>query len=831
MWRSYLASALGGLTRDWLYAAINIAGLALGVAAALLIALFIRDELTFDRSFPGYSDVYLLTGTNYYNHQPVYVGDGVFPDAASKLKLEFPEVAAVARVMSSSDPPRLRHGQVEDWEAGLDWVDPTLFDVLPMKAVAGDPRTALRSPDAVVLTRAAARKYFGRDAPIGETLEVDPAMGPMRARISPAFNAPHPMRVAAVVEDLPSNSSLKGEVFASGLAPFSIFALWAETPEESPFRESAFTYVQLKPGASVSEVEKGLAPFSARHFPPSGLVGLQVGFHMTPIAALHFASAARDEMTSRGDPKVLAALGGIGLLIVVSASINFVTLMTARAGRRAVETGVRKAVGAHRSDLIVQFLGEAVVYVALAMVLGVVLAELLLPLMSAALNRTIVFDYLHDPALAAALIGATVGLGLLAGAYPAFVMSAFRPAAVLKGGWLQGQAGSLTRQALVMLQFAIMIGLVVTAATLYRQTLYALNDRLRVDASKFVTIREACLDALDPRVRAFREQVANLPGVEASACTSTAVMVNGGGETAIRGDSGLRLGRAAVGVGALELVGIEPLAGRFFSRSHGEDQPGASGNPPVVLSESAVRRLGFAAPAAAVGRVMTWTRGYMSSVSPMVWTRYTGPSEIIGVAPDFDFDARTPMQSRMFYVEPLNLDLFAMRLNGANLPETLRAIDRAWYATGHSQIHRRFLDQTFQDRYAAVILQGTAISLGAGLALVIAALGLFGLAAHAAEQRTKEIGVRKAMGASTADIVRLLLWQFSRPVLWANLIAWPLAWWAMSRWLSGFAYHVDLPLWLFLAAGGSALLIACATVLAHALMVARAEPATALRYE
>jgi putative ABC transport system permease protein len=251
-----------------------------------------------------------------------------------------------------------------------------------------------------------------------------------------------------------------------------------------------------------------------------------------------------------------------------------------------------------------------------------------------------------------------------------------------------------------------------------------------------------------------------------------------------------------------------------------------------VLNETAARQLGFSSPSAALGKTVIWPRRIVKfGTNGGDWTEVAGGSEVIGVAPDFSIDMRAPVHPQLIYVEPHRVDMLSVRLAGQEIPETLAAIDKAWSDTGHRMIHRRFLDQSLQEIYAGVILQSTTIGLGAGLALVIAALGLFGLSAHAAEARTKEIGVRKAMGAGTADIVRLLLWQFSQPVLWANLIAWPAAWWAMNRWLSGFAYHVELPLWLFLAAGGAALVIACTTVLTHALLVARAAPATALRYE
>jgi putative ABC transport system permease protein len=544
-------------------------------------------------------------------------------------------------------------------------------------------------------------------------------------------------------------------------------------------------------------------------------------------------------MSPRGDLGALLALGAIGVLIVVSASINFVTLMTARVGRRAIETGVRKAAGARRGDLIIQFLGEALLYVALA----IVATELLLPYVNAKLGRTIAFDYLGDPVLAAALVGATLGLGVLAGTYPALVLSAFNPATVLKGQPVQGAAGELVRKALVTLQFALMIGLIVATATLWRQTLFSVNNRLRVDGSKTLVIAGGCGRptpfsdpgvAVAPGGHAFRDQVAALSGVEAVTCTSTETLGNDGENTPVQlaGRPPVLLNRAPVDFGGLEFFGLRPLAGRFFMPGRGSDAligTGSNRSGAVVLNVSAARSLGFASPSTAVGRVLTWKQ--MSDTSATPKSDYVGASEIIGVTPDFTLDTRAPVKPLMFVAQPNNLNLFALRLSGPRLPETLASIDKTWAATGHRMILRQFLDQRLQEMYGSIALQSTAIGLGAGVALVIAVLGLFGLSAHATEQRTKEIGIRKAMGARSVDIFHLLLWQFSKPILWANLIAWPVAWWTMNRWLTSFAYHVDLPPWLFLASGGAALLIACATVLTHALLVARAKPVSALRYE
>jgi putative ABC transport system permease protein len=827
MFRNYLASALGNLVRNRLHAAITILGLALGVAAALMIGLYVRDELSFDHFIPGHRDAYLVTThtVDAPGGDPPWYDDAATLDMAARLKLELPGIAAVARVFQTQIP-RLSHGQVQDWETGFVWADPDLFVVLPLKAVAGDPGTALRTPDSVVLTRSAARKYFGRDAPVGETLTVDP-------------KTPHPMRVTAVIEDLPSNSSLKGTIFGSVLAPYSNLA-GSERSPDAHFLPAAFTFMRLKPGTSAAAFDQRLGVIAARDYAPSSVHGQQRSLHLTPLTAIHFGPIAESQLGPRGDLGALTALAAIGVLILVSASINFVTLMTARAGRRAIEVGVRKAAGARRGELIVQFLGEAMLYVVLAVALGVAVTELLLPGVNAKLGRTIAFDYLGDPVLAAAVVGGTLALGLLAGTWPALVLSAFKPATMLKGALSPSSTGELARKGLVTLQFAIMIGLTVATVTLWRQTLFSLNERLRVDGSKILVVAGACdtgvhpAQTFDPGGRAFRQQVAALPGVDTAICSSTEVFDNDGmtSPAQVAGRPQVILNRAPLDFGGLEFYGLRPIAGRFFMSGRGGDtlsKTGSDRSGAVVLNETAARLLGFARPSAAVGHVVNWKGMLFDAATPRVGYRAT--SQIIGVAPDFTLNTTTRIKPLMFVADPDNVNLFMVRLRGAHLPETLPLIDKAWKATGHRKINRWFLDQLLLQRYADIVLQSTAIGLGGGVALVIAALGLFGLSAHATEQRTKEIGVRKAMGASAADIVRLLLWQFNQPVLWANLIAWPVAGWATNRWLQGFAYHVDLPVWLFAASGGAAILIGCATVLAHALLVARASPATSLRYE
>jgi putative ABC transport system permease protein len=832
--RNYLAAALRNLWRNRAYASINVLGLAVGFAAAILIALYVRDEYSYDRFFPGYRDVYLLTGTKDAIDRRLLTErwDFSIPDLAAKLILQFPQIAAVARIMPADNPPHIRHGQVEADETGFFWLDPSFFQIMPLTSLAGDPQTALGTPDSVVLTRTAARKYFGRDKPLGELLEVNPAMGSDAAKVSTAFNTPNPMRVTAIIEDLPSNSYLKGEVFGSSLAAYSKFALYDLTADQGPFRLDAYTFIRLRPGTPAQQMQQELSVFATHNsetstvYPP----GFTVGLHLTPIGDLHLSSPGVRPMSPRGDSTLLAALVAIAVLIITSAAFNFVALMTARAAQRATETGVRKAAGALRSQLIIQFLGEAVIYVALAIVLAVALTEVLLPQVNSVLKQKIAFNYLGDPALLGALLVASVGLSLIAGAYPAFILSAYRPAAVLKGTLVQGATGGIVRRALVALQFAMLIGLGITAATIWRQTLFSLNNQLRVDGSSILLIDDACA----PSGRAFREHLATMPGVATAACANEAALFNGGMIVSAQVQSGVAtpMLSGAVDYGALEFYGLRPLAGRFFDHNHGDDgrlvEGDSAENPSVVINETAMRKLGFGSPSQAIGKIVTWNRRRWSAQpTPGI----VGSSEIIGVAPDFALDTRREAWPQILYVDPLSFSVLSVRLTGSQIPEALTAIDAAWSQIVHTSIRRRFLSQSLQDMYADVILQGTAISLGAGLAAVIAALGLFGLSAHSAEQRTKEIGIRKAMGASSTDMVRLMLGEFSRPVLWANLIAWPCAYWFLHRWLEGFAHHVDIGALTFVAAGTLALVVALATVAGHAVLVARAKPVEALRYE
>ena len=500
----------------------------------------------------------------------------------------------------------------------------------------------------------------------------------------------------------------------------------------------------------------------------------------------------------------------IPLVILLIACINFINLSTARASRRAREVMLRKVAGASRGTLILQFLGESFLYVSLATCAAVALTELALPSVNAFLDSGATFDYWHDPTLIGWLVMGALVLSVIAGVYPAFVLSAFRPASVLKGTAANARGTHSTRQALVTLQFALLIVLMISAVIVYQQRVFATREALRVSTDQHLIIQAPCRSALKSELQA-------LPGVRGVACAGWSLL-NGESFANFKLKDGTQTAISSVSIdaGGLELYDFAPVAGRFFVAADAEDTAGR-----VVINERAVQRLGFASPAAAVGQFMPVTGAADS------------PGEIIGVVRDFSLSSvEREVGPTLYLILPRSFALIDVKLTGLEIPATLNAIDRLWTQTGEAEPMRRFfLSDYIQNLYLAMLRLAQGFGVMACVAVLLACLGLIGLSASTTDRRTKEIGVRKAMGADTNQIVWLLVWQFTKPVLWATLIAWPASAYLMSRWLAGFAYHIDLTPWPFVASAALALLVALVTVCAHCYSVARAKPILALRYE
>jgi putative ABC transport system permease protein len=815
MFANVLAATLRNLGRNRLYALIGVGGLAVAMAAALLAALFVHDELSFDRFVPGHERLFVV-----FSYMRAWTS-GSDAKVGPALRQDFPQVERFARV--GLETPGLRSATVEANDA-VAWVDPDFFTLLPLRPVAGDPREAMEQADGVVLTRAMARKYFGRDAPIGETVQ---------------FARKTPMRVRAVIEDLPSNSNVEAGVFASGRSAVSLFVQMEKLrPVMGEYSDFFRTYVQLRDPRDAAVVNAAMPAFVARRLAPppakaSSLYLQSLALNLTPLTAMHMRRDLHAELspllspmaTRPGKMSTLWGLSAIAGLILAVAAANFVNLQTARAARRATEVGIRKASGASRGQLVVQFLGEAIVYALLALIAALALAEIALPALQSFVRRPIAFAYWRDPGMAVFAVALALVLGTLAGAYPALVLASFRPAAVLKDGLFQAAGSRSVRMALVVGQFVVLIALLVGLMGVYAETRFALNEATGFDKEGLlrVQIPNTCRSA-------FVDQVRALPGVASAACSSSqAIGISGRMVSARLADGRTTpFNVAPIDYGFFETYGVKPLAGALPSVASGADAVPTDASPGVcypkaaVVNATAARALGFRNAGSMVGRLITLACG-------KAWVQI----RVLGVTPDINYNlTRGPAPPTLYPIDRRQSVTLNVKIRRGQIPATVAAVDQAWARSGQSfAIRRAFAADGLLRSYADVITQGELLGGLAGVTAVIACLGIFALAAFTAERRTKEIGVRKVMGASSRQIALLLMWSLAQPVLWANLIAWPLGGFLLQRWLQGFSARISLSPGYFLAAGGAAAAIALITVALQSLRVARAEPARALRYE
>ena len=824
MFRNYLATAWRSARHDRFYALLNVTGLALGFAVVILIWLFVRDELSYNSFLPGYQDVYWIKLTIAEAGQRPVTLRGTPAGMAAELKLDFPEIVATTRTRTQY--VGLGHGNVEAVENIL-WVDADYFAVLGYRLLRGDPATALAQPDSIVLTRTLAKKYFGTIDCLGQILEVDHL---------------HPMRVTGIAEDPPSNSTETFVALLSGKTAWSKLAIADATPPSSgELRLVGATFARLSPGVNPEKLTARFPAFALAHYPdPDGPKPLFASMFMHSLADVHLHPYNPDTSEPDDQEQTLYAVAATGLFILLLAGINFVNLVTARATHRAVEVGVRKGLGALRSQLMVQFMGESVGYSLAGLLLGVGLTELLLPSLNAFLDRQIAFDFLRHPLLAVVPVATALLLGIAAGVYPAVILSRFQPAQVLKVRAGVSIGGARMRLGLVVFQFAVTVTLLIATIVVHRQLSFATSQALRFDKDLMLTIdltgmpEQATPDGLGRReaapLEALRARLALVPGVQAVAATFTLPLWS----NFLRTDyvrSGQSDGQAVnftiqpVDFGYFGVYRVPLLAGRDFSRDFVEDKVAGDKNSQIssaIINETASRAMGFTDVSAAIGQEV-------QSIDPGSPRRL----RIIGVAPDFPLGSiRDPVPPSIFIVNPDLFEILSLKLSGSNLPETLRGIDAVWHEfVPERPINRVFLDDRIAGLYRDVAHEGRVFTAFAGFAVVIGCLGLIGLSAYTAERRIKEIGIRKALGASTFDVCWLLIWQFAKPVLLANMLAWPVAWWFMRRWLDGFAYRIDLGPAPFLAAGLGAIAIAIATTAFHAVQAARSRPVAALRYE
>ncbi len=835
MLQNYLVTGLRALNRNRVFALINILGLAIGMAACILLLLFVRYEMSYDRWLPEHDRAYEVQR---FVHDPSvgapYAAQETAWIAGRTLARDFPEIEAVA-YLAQGEPVVLQDGVATTSHVLM--ADPTFLDIVRLPLLRGDRQSAMRDLHSVLLTEhEAARRFPGRDA-MGQTLAM--------VRNGKTID----YRVTGILRDIPKNSQFAGDM----LVPYDRSAVgFPESFYKIYGWNSGLNFVRMRAGVDLAALKPRLDAWKRRNVPSQDIEGVVVNeadatdWFFTPLADVHLGKAVGG-MTPVNDPRTIATFALVAVLILGMACINFTNLATARAGQRAREVALRKVMGASRRQLIVQFLGESLFVAALAMLVALAIAELALPGLSGFLKADLVLRYVGSGGVLAPVLALVLIVGVAAGLYPAFVLSRFDPAPVLKSNrsGSEGQGSGRLRSALVVAQFAVSIGLAICTAVVAAQTFYARTADAGYNRAGLLQVTGIGRKQIEAVADNLTAAVGRVPGVIAVGRTNLPIDAGNTSNTYVRIAGNPRpIGISTYNVddGLFAALGVRPVAGRLLDRANPRDDSQTSASPGdtasdavqqalaargvnAVINLAAAKLLGFADPADAIGK--TIRANIVDDKFGLV------PVTIIGVVPDVQMRSlRSPIEPIVYYYDRGYLTDLLVRVKAGEAGAVRDRIERVWkqYAA-QVPFDARFADDIVARQYDADANRATIFAAFAGLAIIVACLGLYGLAAFTAERRTREIGIRKVLGARTGDIVRLLVWQFSRPVLLANLIAWPVAWWLMRGWLDGFAVRIDLgPLW-FVGAGLVAALIAAATIIGHALKVARSSPAEALRYE
>lgn len=793
MFKNYLKIAWRNLWRSKVFSAINILGLTIGLTACFFIFLYVRFELSYDQFHSHKDNIYQVTCDIKTPSETLYSGSNPWTFAPN-MQRDFPEIAATTRLSGGTWLVKYKDAAFQ--EENTLFADSTLFDVFDFKLLTGNKHTALAAPYTVVISQKTAKKYFGKEDPVGKVLLFGQDQ--------------RPTMVTGVMEDAPENSQIKPDMFVSMTTLISGF----KTIETQWGNFGAVTYLLLKPGVKPASLESKFADFIERHNGPQRRKAQMLyTLKLSPFSTsyLHNGKYANFEA---GDMSNVYIFSIIAIFILVIAGINFVNLTTARSVERAKEIGIRKVVGASRTELVRQFIGECVIMCLLAFACSVLLFSGLLPTFNLLAGKTISSGFLPGWSPLLLLLGTAVGIGLLAGSYPAFVLSAFKPIVVLKGRFANTKGGVTLRKGLVVAQFTISIVLIIGTLVVYKQMYFMKHKNLGFSKDQMLVMNTEA----DPATQALHDALQSLPQVKSVSISSTVPgSPNAGAYSEIQNKQGemqvANLDLYFVDYDYISQYKMKVVAGRAFSKEFAMDTTEA-----MVINETAARQFGYNKPEEAIGRKFNQ------------WGRQ---GTIIGVVQDFHFRSLqkniAPLTMRM---EPREAQLLSVNLVPGNITASVSAIESKWKEIlPNRPFNYFFMDEFFDRQYRSEERFGTLFFYFAILAIVISCLGLLGLASYSAMQRTREIGIRKVMGASVSNIIGLLSRDFLKQVIIAFVIAVPIAWFCMHRWVDTFAYRSSISWWIFAISGALALFIAMLTISLQALKAALADPVESMRTE
>ena len=801
MIKNFITIAFRNLLKQRFYTLINVLGLSIGIACFVMITLYVTDELSYDRFHPHAENTYRVGLRGKLSGQEINVAV-TCPPMAFTLVEEFPEVKDATRLYNLESEVT-RYEDVVYTETEVFFADSNFFRVFGYELLEGDPATALKEPNTLVLTEGTAKKYFGNEPALGKMVTVGD------------FNATY--EVTGILKNPPENAHIHFDVLYS-------MSSFEYSRNETWLSNSFYTYLVLDEGANPAQVESKFEDLVFKYVGPEvekfmgisldqfGEQGDAYGYFLQPVVDIHLRSQLDAEIEPNSDITYVYILSAIALFVILIACINFMNLATARSANRAKEVGVRKTLGSVRSHLIYQFLTESVILSTLATLISIILVALFVSPFNQISGKQISFNVLEQPWLLGVFIFILLLVGFLAGSYPAFYLSRFRPAEVLKGKIRAGFKSSQIRNGLVVFQFFISIALIVCTLLVYQQLEYAQSINLGFDKENVVVVKNG--RRLGDRIQSFRQQLSQQSYVK-SAAVSTNVPPGVSNNSVFRKKGSEEDHLVTFFHGDYDLIptlGIEMLEGRNFSRDFPTDTSA------IILNEAAVKEFGLENP--------------ISEVINFLGDQQPRGLKVIGVMKNFNF------QSLKVDIKPAAILLqkegrfLTARLQPGNISEQVNSMEAAWkeFSPGEP-FEYSFLDDDFDALFRAEQRLGKVFTIFTGLAIFIACLGLLGLAAYTAEQRTKEIGVRKVMGASVMSVLMLLSRDFSRLVLIAFVLAVPVSYWVMERWLSSFAFRIDIGVGAFALAGVMAFIVAWLTVSLQSWKAASTDPARSLRSE
>ena len=814
MVKNYLKVAFRNLLRFKTYSFINIAGLAIGIACCLLILLYIQNELSYDRFNKKADQIYRINTDLKFGTTELALP--VVPDLMGPLlKQDFPQVEEYTRIYNWAGKKLVKEGSNFNTEVGIAYVDSTFFKVFSFPAIAGKTDRVLNEPNTVVITESIAKKYFNTIDAVGKFIET-------------TDNGRTLYKITAVIKDMPQNSHFRFDF---------LFPMQNLDYDWGNLVSSNFhTYLLLKEGVNYKDFENNLETFNEKYAYPYAQkhlhitkedfdkAGNKLDYSLIPLTDIHLYSKRIQEISPSGTIQYVYVFSAVALFILLIACVNFMNLTTARSANRAREVGIRKVLGTERRNLIYQFLTESTLTAIIAVIFAVAIVYNVLPFFNNLSGKELNTSDLYSSSILIFLVSLPFIVGFIAGSYPAFFLSRFNPVQIIKGKLSTGSKSSGLRSVLVVFQFATSIILITGTIIIYKQLNYIQNKNLGYQKDQILIINDAY--NLGRNVNAYKNEMLNVPGVISGTTSGFLPIPSYRNFSAFYKDaaqvaeSGFTMQRWDIDYDYLKTLGIKLIKGRNFSPKFGSDSSS------IILNEAAVNQLGY--------NLSGEPKDNPLNNPVYTWEAHDRIMKynIIGVVKNFHFESFHQNIGPLCFILKGSTGLISFKVSASKIPAIIREAETKWKRMAAGMpFSYKFLDDSFNEVYKAEHRVGIIALSFSTLAIIVACLGLFGLATFLAEQKTKEIGVRKVLGASVPSILLMLSNEFIKWIVIANIIAWPVAYYFMNKWLQEFAYRIDINWWLFTIAGSIALIIALLTVSIQAIKAATANPVESLRYE